>query len=271
VAAPARSGVSGPLRALAPALPGLVRESRADEEPAPVLIGGDPALAVELRQALGEGGDGAFATTTDLGSPADEASVLVYAIDGEVTDDDEDALRRADRGRIPLVCVIRTDEQKPTRVLPYVPATGVVRTRALDEPARARVAERVVAAAPDAAWALARRLPVLREATTRMLLARVARQNALLGAARSVPGAGYPALTLNQLRLLVRLAGANGLEASPALLAGVVGAGFAFRSVARALVDALPLPAAVVHAGVAYGGTRAIGEAARALLSRRHA
>jgi uncharacterized protein (DUF697 family) len=45
-------------------------------------------------------------------------------------------------------------------------------------------------------------------------------------------------------------------------LLGVVGAGFGFRAVAREALDLIPVAGWAVKGGVAYAGTKAIGEAA---------
>ena len=74
-----------------------------------------------------------------------------------------------------------------------------------------------------------------------------------------------PVLTLNQVRLVLRIALAYGEEvdkARAAELLGVVGAGFGFRAVARELLDLIPVAGWVVKGGVAYAGTKAVGEAA---------
>ena len=51
-------------------------------------------------------------------------------------------------------------------------------------------------------------------------------------------------------------------DAGRAELLGVVGAGFGFRAVARELLDLVPLAGWAVKGAVAYGGTKAVGEAA---------
>jgi uncharacterized protein (DUF697 family) len=45
-------------------------------------------------------------------------------------------------------------------------------------------------------------------------------------------------------------------------IAGVVGAGFGFRALARQLLDVVPVAGWIVKGGIAYTGTRAVGEAA---------
>ena len=94
-----------------------------------------------------------------------------------------------------------------------------------------------------------------------------ARRNALVAAAVFVPGADFPVLTLNELRLVLRVAlasgGAAGLRQAPELLA-VVGAGLGSRRLARGLAELVPARGFALKGAIAYGATRAVGEAARA-------
>ena len=80
-----------------------------------------------------------------------------------------------------------------------------------------------------------------------------------------MPGADFPVLTLNQIRLVLRLAAAHGVELDqsrvPEVLA-TIGAGFGFRAVARQVLGVVPVAGWVVKGGIAYAGTRALGEAA---------
>jgi uncharacterized protein (DUF697 family) len=65
--------------------------------------------------------------------------------------------------------------------------------------------------------------------------------------------------------MVLRIAHAYGLELDrerAAEILGVIGAGFAFRTVARELLDLVPVAGWAVKGTVAYSGTRAIGEAA---------
>ncbi len=74
-----------------------------------------------------------------------------------------------------------------------------------------------------------------------------------------------PVLTLNQIRLVLRIALAYGQDVDrqrAGELLGVVGAGFGFRAVARELLDLIPVAGWAVKGGVAYAGTKAVGEAA---------
>jgi uncharacterized protein (DUF697 family) len=99
------------------------------------------------------------------------------------------------------------------------------------------------------------------------LVARFARRNGIVAAAAWIPGADLPVLALNELRLVLRLAQAQGAardigDRLPELAATLC-AGFGLRALARELVDLAPGPGWVVKAAIAYSGTRALGEAAR--------
>ncbi len=87
-----------------------------------------------------------------------------------------------------------------------------------------------------------------------------------------MPGADLPVLTLNQVRLVLRIADAYGFEIDrerlPEVL-GVVGSGLGFRAVARRAIGYVPLVGWAVKGAVAYAGTRALGEAAMRYFERR--
>ena len=79
-----------------------------------------------------------------------------------------------------------------------------------------------------------------------------------------IPGVDLPVLTLNQARLVLRIALAHGQhrQCTRGELLGVVGTGFGLRAVARELLDVVPVAGWAVKGAVAYAGTRAVGEAA---------
>jgi len=239
----------------------LLRELRtaAREEPY-LVIGGDPARAEELRRALATDGD---ARAVRVGSPRG-AAAFVYIAPAEV---DVRALRDAHLGGVPTIAV--TPGSDPPA---YVLATDVVpadpgRPVPVDAVARSIARRLGVRGTP-----LAARLPALREAVCAHLVESFARRNAILGAAVFIPGADMPVMTLNQMRLVMRLASAHGLDAEPvraAELVGVIGSGFGLRFVGRSLLGLFPLAGVPVRAGVGYAGTRAVGEAANRYYANR--
>jgi uncharacterized protein (DUF697 family) len=106
------------------------------------------------------------------------------------------------------------------------------------------------------------------------LIRSFSRKNALISALVFIPGVDMPVLTLNQIRLVLRIAIAYGQEMDAQRsveIAGVVGAGFGLRALARQLLDLVPVAGWAVKGGIAYTGTRAIGEAAMRYFEERTA
>src|SRR5207247_8249262 len=91
-----------------------------------------------------------------------------------------------------------------------------------------------------------------------------ARKNGIVGAAVFIPGADLPVLTLNQIRMVLRICAAYGLEVdnqrAPEILA-TIGAGLRLRALARVLLDLVPSAGWRLKGAVAYVGTKALGEA----------
>ena len=235
---------------------GLLKEIRSTTD-RPLLAMG--TLADQLARELRAGGDPSAVRT---GGEPGAVELLLYVIGDEVTEKDERVLKLAHRGHVPVI-VIAAGRRAPLRI-PFVLATDVVRVEPghgfpIDEIARA-----VAAKLGEKATSLARRLPVLRPAVCAELIQSFARKNGVIGAAVFVPGVDMPILTLHQIRMVLRICSAYGLELDaqriPELL-GTVGAGFGFRMVARELLDFVPVLGWAVKGAVAYAGTRAIGEA----------
>jgi uncharacterized protein (DUF697 family) len=233
------------------ALVSLVREvRRGSGDQRPLAVAGARELLPIIARQLREGGDPAAVVEGRVES----AAVLVW-----VGAPDEDALRAANRAGVPIVAVTDADE------VPYVLATDLVRV----PPGRGfpvdEIAHAVARKLGEDGTALAARLPTLRRAVCDELIRSFAKKNAIIAAAVFIPGVDLPVLTLNQARLVLRIALAHGQEIdkdrAPELL-GVVGAGFGLRTVARELLDLVPVAGWAVKGAVAYAGTKAIGEAA---------
>src|SRR5581483_6871988 len=203
---------------------------------------------------------GEASAVVEGGRPEDGAA-LVYLLEGEPKEADLELLRAAQRADVPVVAVTEARQ----RSIPYVLATDVVEVLPgagfpVEEIARA-LARRL----GESGTALAARLPVLRRAVCEELIRSFSRTNGLIGAAVFVPGVDLPVLTLNQARLVLRIAAAHGepIDAGRALeLLAVVGGGLGFRAVARELLDLVPVAGWALKGAVAYAGTRAVGEAA---------
>jgi uncharacterized protein (DUF697 family) len=231
----------------------LAREARSGAGALrPLAISGARELVPLLAKELRAGGEAAAVVEQGV---ALDAAALVW-----IGAADEDALRRASEAGTPIVGVSDGDP------LPYVLDTHLV----VLEPGRGlpveAIARALARALGDGGVGLAARLPVLRRPVIDVLIASSARRNGLIAAAVWIPGADFPVLTLNELRLVIRIARASGSEVSarrlPELL-GVLGAGFGSRGLARRVCGLVPVAGFACKAAVAYGATKAIGEAAR--------
>ena len=235
-----------------------LRESTKDRKP--LVVGGARSLAEALRRELVRGGDAAAVREASLGA-LDGAAALVYVLAGEVTEEDERALRAADMANVPAIAL----GPDPTTPVPYVLATDVIPLAPGEGFPIHELAKMLGGKADEEATALAARLPVLRRGVAEALVGRVARQNAIVGAAVFIPGMDFPVLTLNQLRLVLRIAVAYGYDVDqqrvPEIL-GVVASAIGFRALARSALGAVPVAGWAVKGGVAYAGTKAVGEAA---------
>jgi uncharacterized protein (DUF697 family) len=238
---------------------GLLKELRvAAADTRPLQVSG--ALASQLEKELARGGaPGAVRS----GGRIEDAAVLVRVLAGAPTEEDERELRAAQRAKVPVVVV-----QTGTDVfdIPYVLATDVVMCRPGAGFPVEEIAAAVAARLGEDGTSLAARLPVLREPVSEALIQRFSRQNGIIGVAVFLPGADFAVLTLNQIRLVLRLAAAHGVEVDqsrvPEVLA-TIGAGFGLRALARQLLGAIPVAGWAVKGGIAYAGTRALGEAAQ--------
>jgi uncharacterized protein (DUF697 family) len=236
---------------------GVVKEVSKTKD-RPLLVAG--RLAPELARELRAGGDvGAVRTG---GSPEDVEALLLVVGD-VLTDDDEHVLKLAHRAKVPTL-VIAAGREAPEHV-PYVLATDVVRAEPGHGFPLEAIADALAHKLGEDATSLARHLPLLRDAVCRRLIQSFALKNGIVAAAVFVPGADLPVLTLNQIRLVLRICAAYGLpvdnQRAPEVLA-TVGAGLGFRTVARELLDAVPVAGWLLKGAVAYAGTRAVGEAA---------
>jgi uncharacterized protein (DUF697 family) len=229
----------------------LVREvRRGSGDQRPLAVAGARELLPIIARQLREGGDAAAVVEGRV----ENAAVLVW-----VGPPDEDVLRTADRAGVPIVAITDADE------VPYVLATDLVRVPPgqgfpIDE-----IAHAVARKLGEDGTALAARLPVLRRAVCEELIRSFSKKNAIIAAAVFIPGVDLPVLTLNQARLVLRIALAYGQEIDKDRaieLLSVVGFGFGLRTVARELLDLVPVAGWAVKGVVAYAGTRAIGEAA---------
>ncbi len=115
--------------------------------------------------------------------------------------------------------------------------------------------------------AFAANFSFIRPIEVRHLITACAIQNATVGAINLIPGSDLPIMTTNQAKLALDIAAAYGkgltLSRVPEM-AGVVGAGFAYRQLARTVLGLVPGVGWVLRAGLGFGGTVATGNAIKA-------
>ena len=236
---------------------GIVKELRSTTD-RPLLVTG--VLADQLTRALAAGGD---QTAIRTGGRPDEVAALIHVIGDTVTEEDERVLKLAHRARVPTI-VVAAGREAPLRI-PFVLATDVVRVEPGHGFSTEAIARAVAQKLGEEATSVARRLPVLRPAVCTQLIESFSRKNGLIGAAVFIPGVDLPVLTLHQIRMVLRICAAYGLEVdrerAPELIA-TIGAGLGFRALARELLDFVPVLGWIVKGAVAYAGTKALGEAA---------
>ena len=139
----------------------------------------------------------------------------------------------------------------------------------------------VLAAAPQKQLAIGRSLPTARPEVANSIVFQTSLANAQFALLSSLPanipivggmigsGADFVVLTKNQAMMVFRLAALHGRDQAPKMrilaeIAPVVGAGFLWRTVARAIVGFLPTAvAAVPKTAVAFVGTYLVGQAAQ--------
>jgi uncharacterized protein (DUF697 family) len=252
---------------------GVVKEVRAsDDDVRPLLVGGAPEQAAAIQAALAEGADpeairdvsGRRPTAYDV----EGANVLVYAIAGAAPSaEDEKTLQLAARKRVGIVCVLFDASNGEPPSVPHVLDTDVIPVGPDEALPVERLAERIADRAGETSHHLAARIPALRPPVVDAVVKHFSLQNGVLGVAIFIPGADFPVLTLNQIRMVLRIATAYGeeLDRERAFeVLSVVAAGLGFRTVARHLVGVVPGLGWAVKGGVAYGATLAVGEAAAA-------
>jgi uncharacterized protein (DUF697 family) len=252
---------------------GVVKELRADDQDVrPLLVAGAAERAQAIVSAFGDGAapealrdiSGRPPSAYDL----EGASVFVYAVDGPTPgEDDRKAFQLASRKGVAIVCLLFGASTGDPPPIPFVLDGDVIEVAPGEPLPVEQIAERIAERAGDTAHLLASRIPALREHVVEELVKSFARQNGVLGVAIFIPGADFPVLTLNQIRMVLRIAAAHGEELDKDRIfeiLSVVAAGLGFRTVARQLAGLVPGLGWAVKGGVAYGGTIALGEAASA-------
>lgn len=117
---------------------------------------------------------------------------------------------------------------------------------------------------------LVRAFPFVRDAKAEQLIGECALENALIGALGAGSAAQMPLMTANQARMAFELSsifGLNDLKMQAPAIAGVVGAGFLWRTLARVVSSKVPGLEPVARVAIAFAGTLASGHALKGGIS----
>jgi uncharacterized protein (DUF697 family) len=134
-----------------------------------------------------------------------------------------------------------------------------------DPEGRPTLEHRIIGAAGDGAGALAASLPSVRRTFCDHVVITNAAQNGVIGVVVVIPGADMPAMTANQIRMVLKIAHAYGEELGidrAVEILSIVGTGFVLRTLARQALDFVPGFGWAVKGAVGFSGTVALGQAA---------
>lgn len=237
--------------------------AKADQS-AGVVLAGDTRLVERAQHQFSVGGTvpatwvGPLAELSGLPSVPGEVLVVLVAAEREA--EVLGALGQAvPKGGVILV----VDESSEATGKVTYPSKGLARVSFSDSSAGWRqVFSSCADVAGDHVVGLGRRYPAIRAVAARRVIDRTAAQNALIGLVFILPGADMPAMTLNQIKMVLSIASIYGehIDLERAVeLAGIVGMGFGFRSLARLLVRSTPGFGWVLKAATGYTATMAVG------------
>lgn len=120
--------------------------------------------------------------------------------------------------------------------------------------------------------ALAAAVPIFKDEVASRVINKTAKQNAVISVAFFIPGSDMPLLTMNQIKMVLRLSAIYNEELSAKRLyevLAVVGGGFVFRELAKQALGVVPVAGWAVKSSVSYGGTVAMGQVAKKYFENR--
>ena len=243
-----------------------LREASADaQESASITLAGDQALVERAREEFSAGGTiPAIATREAFSGPSPFATgsgeLLVVFVKPEQQAEVEAFLARA-VGQKSVVLVV--DQGPGTRPRASLTPAGMTRLAFGDSEAGwDRLFSLCAEAAGDKETALGRRYPVVRRAAARRLIGKTAIQNAFIALVFFMPGSDMPAMTLNQAKMVLKIAAMFGqrVDQERAVdLVAMLALGFGFRGIGRLLVRSVPGLSIIMRMVTAYVGTIAVG------------
>lgn len=153
-------------------------------------------------------------------------------------------------------------------VSPWEEGDGLGSHATFDDAAAAALDDRmgrwIVAVCREKRLAFAISFPFMRRPLARDAVQATSIQNAGVGLVPLIPGADLPIMTLNQAKMVLQIAAAYGHAMDKDRikeLAAVVGSAYLCRTLARELVEFVPVLGFAIRTGIAYGGTAALGYA----------
>jgi uncharacterized protein (DUF697 family) len=243
-----------------------LREASASaDEVASITLAGDQSLVERAREEFAVGGTmPAVATRDAFTGPtpfaAGTGELLVVFVKPEQEEEVETFLARTVAHKSVILVV---DEGPDTRPRAGVTGGGITRLAFSDSSAGwDRLFALCAEAAGDRGTALGRRYQVVRRAAARRLIGKTAMQNVLIAVVFFIPGSDMPAMTLNQARMVLKIAAMYGqpIDKERAVeLVATVALGFGFRGIGRRLARAIPGLAIIMKVLTAYTATLAVG------------
>lgn len=223
-------------------------------------------LVLAIKEALVAREASGVVDVRPIGAPAPEGiapDALVVVCGGEGPLEAALARDAAQRG-VPVALVAESAVEVPDVDLPDELSSLVEVLACADALALVPRLGTWLVGATDKGLALAANFPFCRPAEVDALVRRCAMENAAVGAVTLMPGSDMAVMTANQAKLALDIAVAygRGLDLSRALeLAGVVGAGFGYRALARVASRVVPGLGWAFKGAMGYAGTVATGRA----------
>ena len=238
------------------------------ERSATILLAGDSGLVARAQEKFAGGGP---TPATFSGSPADMRALSTYS--GELlvvlvsSQGEAETIASLDETRVQGAVVVAVDEGSgATGTITRLPGQAV-RLSFSDTPTGwARLFAACAKVAAHDLVALGRRYPAMREYAARRVINHTAGQNAAVGLLVFLPGADMPAMTLNQIKMVLNLASLNDqkIDADRALeLVAVLGLALGFRALARRVATLVPGFGWLYKGLIGYAATSAVGAAAQ--------
>lgn len=255
----------------------IIRDTRGEaDRPVEIALAGQPADLVNLKAFLGPGSE-RIVSVIGAGaerSPTKDTDMVIIVLSGtapigpDLTEVGDDC--RA-FGLETLVLIDGIELNEPTRAAKQVEAEI-----AFDlSPGRVRffspemvpgqmneLLHYILDRVPEKELAIAAQLPIVRPLVVNDIINRAANENGIIGVTNFFPGTDLPLLTANQMRMVLKIAGAFGITLSLSRareLLFVLGGGFMFRAIARQIAGLVPIAGWAVKGAVAYSGTQTIG------------